>query len=234
MPIIHLDRVTVSYPRAPAAALNGVSLTLEPGIVGIVGPNGAGKTTLFRLLLGMVRGLEGAVTIDGMAPDAYRNAHPLGFIPEHPVFAEYLTVGEFLGGLHAMVSEAHGTRPLESGFGVGELAARRLGELSLGQKRKVELVAAMLGEPLLVLLDEPTNGLDPLAVAELREAVLSLRAPDRLILIASHNLDELQRVVDRVVVLREGRVAGSWTREEALTDGSLHDRFHQLVREPAR
>lgn len=210
--------------RAPAA-LHGLSLAIRDGVVGLIGPNGAGKTTLLRLLLGAVLPLRGRVALDGLAPEAYRSRRPLGFLPEKPALPEWLTVGEFLDG----VAEISSPAPAALLDGVASLRDRRLGQLSLGQHRRVELVAALCGDPDLVLMDEPTNGLDPLAVGLLRDTVLGSRRPGRTIIVSSHHLDELQRVVDAVVLLREGSLRGMWQREAALAEyGSFDHLFHSV------
>jgi ABC-type multidrug transport system ATPase subunit len=124
----------------------------------------------------------------------------------------------------------HATPVTVPAEGLEEIRGSRLGALSLGQKRRVELAAALLGDPAVLLLDEPTNDLDPLAVAWLRAQIEAHRRPDRLILIASHNLDELQRVAEHLVVLREGELVGTWDAEEVMkTDGSFQDFFLRIV-----
>lgn len=233
MPQVVFDGVTFRYGRGKGAALDGLTLELGPGIVGLVGPNGAGKTSFLKLLMGVFPPERGRVTIGGVSPDAYRRRHGIGFIPEQPVFPPHLTVGEFLSGLAALASGRvpDGTMDsLAGAFGSDRLHDERLGEISLGQKRRVELAATLLGSPPLLLLDEPTNGLDPLAVSMLRSAVVEARRDDRLIIVSSHHLDELQRMVDRVVMIDDGRLLGIWASEEIeRRAGSVHDLFHSLI-----
>ena len=233
MPTLRFDSVSLRYPRASASALADVSMTLAPGIVGIVGANGAGKSSLLKVLLGSRKVTAGSVTIDGDEPSLYRRRHGMGFIPEKPAFPDYLTVAEFLGGLRMIAGAGLPTlseHALADSFAINELGAARLSTLSLGQKRRVELAAALIGDPPLLLLDEPTNGLDPLAVASLRASILACRRPDRVILVASHHLDELQRIADRVVMLDRGHLVGSWGGDDARDQaGSLETRFRALV-----
>jgi ABC-2 type transport system ATP-binding protein len=233
MPILQFESVSLRYPRAASSALADVSMTLAPGIVGIVGANGAGKSSLLKLLLGSRKATSGFVTIDGDEPSLYRRRHGMGFIPEKPAFPAYLTVAEFLGGLRMVAGAGPPTQAeitLTASFGLADLNGERLGGLSLGQKRRVELAAALIGDPPLLLLDEPTNGLDPLAVASLRAAILACRRDKRVILVASHHLDELQRIADHVVMLDRGRLVGSWNGDEARDRaGSLETRFRALV-----
>lgn len=223
---IQLRDVTFHHARTGEPALAGLCLEIGEGVTGIVGPNGAGKTTLFRVLLGALTPRAGTVRIDDVVPAAYRTRHPIGFLPERPAFAPYLTVRELLYGLAAV----SGPAPTEVTDALAPLLDRRLGSLSLGETRRVEIAAALCGDPDLLLLDEPTNGLDPLAVGWLRTAIERARRRGRAILIASHHLDELQRMVDQVVVLRGGAVAGVWPRATALSEfGSFETLFQARV-----
>lgn len=238
MDLIEVQALSFRYRRSSRPALDGVSFALPAGITGIVGPNGAGKSTLFRLLLGGLRPTSGSIALCGLDPDAYLRTRPLGYIPEQPTFEPFLTVAEFLDGL----SRIHPPRLAEAaptaGGGpagavdVDEIRNRLLSDLSLGQKRRVEIAAALSGDPDVLLLDEPTNGLDPLAVLQLRDRLLAIRRPGRAILVASHHLDELERIVDRVVVLREGHVEGVWeAADAALRFGSLEGLFRERFSE---
>lgn len=234
MPTIRLDDVSFAYRRRAAAALRGLTLAIEPGVTGLGGPNGAGKTTLLKIILGVVRPTAGRCTIDGAAPDEYRRRVGIGSVPERPVFPDHMTVREFLAGIHALCA---GGDPASSeaapdlvAFGLDGLGDARLARLSAGQRRRVALAAALAGRPELVLMDEPTNGLDPDGIAHLRQVVRGYRDRQVTILIASHHLDELERLVDRIVLLREGRASGVWEREAALaTYGSFDALYHATV-----
>jgi len=211
-------------------ALRNVSLSIPDGVTGIVGPNGAGKTTLFRAILGLVSPMEGRVAIDNEPPRQYLRRKPVGLIPDGPAFDGYLTTGDFLEGLAALMPGAPTTNRT-SPVNIAHLWDTRLDSMSLGERRRVELAAALLGEPDLLLLDEPTNGLDPLAIIRLRDDLLSQeQARGRNTLIASHHLDELQRVVNRILVLRDGEVTGMWERDDALREfGSFDEMFKSLM-----
>lgn len=228
MATIRMEQITFVHGARGARALGGLSMELTEGIVGLVGPNGAGKTTLLRLLLGALLPQAGKVRIDGLEPRAYRNRHPIGFLPERQAFAPYLTVREFLEGVASVAGPAPGPAILGA---IAPIRDQRLGSLSLGQARRVEIAAALCGDPDLLLLDEPTNGLDPLAVGWLRQAVEAARRPGRIVLIASHHLDELQRVVDRIAVLRAGTLVGIWPRTEALSEFGSFDQLFRALHE---
>lgn len=209
--MISIDRVSYTYPKQAgrACALADLSVALQPGVTGIVGANGAGKTTLLRLLLGALVPDTGSLLLGGKTPDRFRRTGQLGFIPDHPAFPAHLTVLDFLSGLAALQS-AEFALPAS----LQHLASARLGGLSLGEARRVELQAAMIGGPKLLILDEPTNGLDPRAVMALRNELRAAGAPDRIIMIASHHIDELQRIADWVLILDSGRLAGFWKTSE--------------------
>ncbi len=216
-PLVECHDVTLTYRRGAVRALRELSVRIHPGVVGLVGANGAGKTSLLRLLSGELSPTRGRITIGGLNPGAYRSAFGYGSIPDQPRFPAYLTVGEFLTGLRDVCgapAPTNAERALAEDLAIDDLRPRLLGSLSLGQKRRVELLAALMGDPDLVLLDEPTNGLDPLAVTALRRGLLASRRPGRLLLVSSHHLDELQRVADHVLILREGTLVGDHSADE--------------------
>ena len=230
MSTIEISNVSFRYPGSRSAALEDVSFRAGPGIIGLVGPNGAGKSTLLRLMAGLESPSAGEIHVHGKAPAALAHAGAIGLIPETPLFDEYLTVNEFIGGLGAL-SEMDAAGALA---GVATIRDSRLGALSLGQKRRVELAAATLGMPGLLLLDEPTNGLDPFAVTELRNRVIALRNDLLWIVFSSHHLDELQRIADTIIVLQAGRSLGCWSRDQVMNEhGSLEALFHDILGTPS-
>lgn len=210
-------------------ALRGVDLRLGEGIVGLVGANGAGKTTFLRLAAGLLAPSGGEILVGGRSAVAHRVAFGVGIIPDGAQLPPYLTVAEFLDGLRLAAGGPAPTAAetaIASDFAIAELGARRLNALSLGQRRRVELCAALIGDPDLILLDEPTNGLDPLAMAALRRGLLAAQRPGRLILVSSHHLDELQRIAGWIVLMHEGRIVGSDAAATMLArGGSLEEIF---------
>ncbi|HYH81724.1 MAG TPA: ABC transporter ATP-binding protein [Longimicrobium sp.] len=215
--MIHLDQVAKSYGgwRARALgrvvpALAGVSLNVPPGtVLGIVGPNGAGKSTLIRILLGYLRPTRGSVTVGGLAPRAYAERHGVAYVPETPAIPHAWTV-EHAMRVYASLAELEDPGPqIDAALdrvGLGDTRPRRVAALSKGMRQRLALAQALLGDRAVMVLDEPTNGLDPEWVAELRAMVEEWRAarPDRVALIASHDLSELERTADRVAVLESG------------------------------
>ncbi len=203
---------TSLFTRRQVVALADFSLELERGeVVGIAGPNGAGKSTLISLLLGFLRPSTGRVTIDGMPSRDYVESHGVGYLTELVNIPGSFKVPEALtriATLAGVPSRERATAVLATmtRLGLDEHAAKRVKQLSKGNLQRLGLGQAMLGEFDVVVLDEPTHGLDPVWTARFREIVRELRRPDRVLLIASHNLDELEALADRVAILDRGRL----------------------------
>jgi ABC-2 type transport system ATP-binding protein len=202
-------------------AVSGVSFAVAPGeVVGFLGPNGAGKTTVMRLLLGLLRPNAGSASIEG----------PAGYLPELFVAYDALSVGSYLRFMARMkaVSLDEVPRAMDAS-GCGPLAIRPVGRLSKGQRQRVGLAQALLGSPPAYVLDEPTQGMDPGQVVQIRDLVRSL-ASDRgaAVLLSTHLLAEAAAVCDRVVVIVRGRIVAE-ERPGVATD--LEARFLRLVGE---
>jgi ABC-2 type transport system ATP-binding protein len=202
--IVELRDVDKSY--GPIQALNGLSLTVELGeIVGILGPNGAGKTTAIDVILGLRKPDRGTVRLFGAPPtDAAARRHA-GVTPQESGFPDALKVQEIVEFV-AM----HYDRPLPidqtlEDFNLNEMRGRRVGELSVGQARRLALALAFAGNPELVVLDEPTAGLDVESRRRLWEFVRRNRA-GRAMLFSTHYLEEAEAAATRIVVIDRGRV----------------------------
>jgi ABC-2 type transport system ATP-binding protein len=192
--------------------IEGVDLTLDPGeVVALVGLNGAGKTTLLRVLLGMLRPAAGRVELAGVALDDLPSRAWAGFghLVDAPLAYPELTARRTLelnarlrGAPLAVVEQAI------SEFRLQEYAGRRIRALSLGNRQRVGLAAALQHRPAVIVLDEPPTGLDPAGVIALREHLLSRRDEGAAVLVSSHHLDEVARIADRIVVMNAGRLIG--------------------------
>lgn len=221
------------------AALRGVRFSARGPVVGLIGPNGAGKTTLLRCLVGLIRPAHGCVWVSGLDPAAYRRRCGLGYLPEHAPLPPYERVDSFLRAIATLrgrrAADAAVTAVLRWARLQGWRRAR-IGALSLGLRRRVALAAAELGRPRFLVLDEPTNGLDPLAVHDLRERVAGWRRQGRLVVISSHHLDEVQRLADEVILLWEGRVRAFLSRAQIgrMGPGALDAWFSERPWDPAR
>lgn len=213
--MIALHDVSKTYrtlvTRREVRALTDLSLTLERGeVVGIAGPNGAGKSTLISLVLGFLTPTAGRVRLDGRLPRAYIEATGVGYLPELVTLPPRWTVREAL--VRRAVLGGHGdaarrvSLAMAERLGLEEHLRKQVRQLSKGNLQRLGLAQALLDDNDLLILDEPTHGLDPLWTQRFRDLVVSLRRPDRLILVASHNLDELERIADRVAILHLGRL----------------------------
>ena len=182
-------------------AVADLSFELARGeIFALLGPNGAGKTTTLRMLARLIRPTSGSVKVDGH----------IGFLTEAPGLWDRLTVAQNLlvyAKLHGLDDPGRAVDEALDVFDIGSRKNDRAAQLSKGLKQRVALARTLLHRPDIVLLDEPTSGLDPESAREVRELILRLRHENRAVLISTHNLDEVQRVADRVAVLRSRLVA---------------------------
>jgi Cu-processing system ATP-binding protein len=187
--------------------LRGVDLTVERGrVMGIIGPNGAGKTTLIKTLLGLCRPTSGEIRIDGksVAADESYRAH-IGYMPQIAKFPENLTAAE----LFEMLRDVRDTRgvldaSLLRSFALESQLDKPLRVLSGGTRQKVNACLALLFQPSILILDEPTAGLDPLSSAALKDRILELRAEGVTVLVSSHIMSELEELCDDVAFLLDG------------------------------
>ena len=193
-------------------ALHDVTLSINPGeVVGVAGPNGAGKSTLISLLLGFLGPTAGSVRIAGLAPRRYVEREGAAYLPELLPLPPRWTIDATLRR-HATLARvpaeavAQRTEHMVEWLGLGEHRKKQVRQLSKGTLQRLGLAQALIGDSDLVVLDEPTHGLDPLWTQRFRDIVRELRRPSRCILIASHDLDELERVADRVAILHQGKV----------------------------
>jgi ABC-2 type transport system ATP-binding protein len=197
-------------------AVNGVDLRVRRGeVFGFLGPNGSGKTTTLRMLLGLVTPTGGDVTVLGEQPGAARGLAKIGAMVETPAFYPFLSGRDNLKVLagHAGVSEARIGPALET-VELADRAKDRFGTYSLGMKQRLGVAAALLKDPELLILDEPTNGLDPAGMAEMRSLIRKLGQGPRTVLLSSHMMGEVEQVCDRVSVIRSGEIIAEGTVDE--------------------
>jgi ABC-2 type transport system ATP-binding protein len=238
-PVLACREVSKRYGRTQA--LDAVSLQVQPGeMVALLGPNGAGKTTLFQLLTGLFVADSGSVEVLGhdMRRDPVRALAQLGVVFQQPALDLNLTVRaslRFHADLHGLPSAVSRPRidTLLERFGLAASASKPGRELSGGNRRKVELLRALLHEPRLLLMDEATVGLDPASRAQLLDEVLRARAERDLgVLWATHLVDEAERA-QRVIVLHKGQVRWDGPGESLRASqgaASLQEAFLQLTR----
>jgi len=193
----------------PVLAVDDLSFSVAPGVVtGFLGPNGSGKTTTMRMILGLVRPSSGTATIDGQS---YVEVPRMVGAVLDGVNAHPRSTGRSHLGVYAAMAGLPRRRVAEvlAQLEMTEFADRPVGEYSTGMRQRLSLATALLGDPRVLLLDEPSNGLDPRGMAWLRDLVRGQACDGRTILISSHVLSELEQVADHVVVIRSGRLVTS-------------------------
>lgn len=219
--LLLLDGVTKRYPST--TALDNLTVALPRGRIGLVGANGAGKTTTFRMLLGLAHPTEGRIEVCGIdvAQDPIGVRARLGYMPEHDCLpldqtaADVVATFGELSGLPARASRQRASDILDL-VGLDEARFRPIGGFSTGMRQRTKLAQALVGDPDLVLLDEPTAGLDPLGREDMLALVARLGSFGISVLMATHLLDDVQRVCDHVVMIDGGRLVVSGPTESLL------------------
>ena len=232
-PAIEIRRLTKDYPLAGGRlrrlrAVDNLSLAVAPGqIYGLLGPNGSGKSTTLKALLGLLTPTAGECFLGGIPgtdPAAHR---AVGFLPEAPYFQRFLSGRELLR-FHARLC---GLPRAEQDARIGELLAwvgltgaadRRVGTYSKGMLQRIGLAQALVHDPQVLILDEPTAGVDPVGAAEIAALILGLKARGKTVLICSHLLTQIEEICDRVAILHRGRL---------LAEGSLTELLGQSDRQ---
>lgn len=201
-------------------AITGLSFTVEKGkIYGFLGPNGAGKSTTMNIMTGCLASDSGEVLIGGhdIVKEALEAKKLIGYLPEQPPLYPEMTVEEYLGfvaemkGLHGAEKAAQIAEVMAK-TSVADVSRRLIRNLSKGYKQRIGVAQAILGKPALIILDEPTVGLDPKQIMEIRELIRSL-APEHTVLLSSHILSEVRAVCDRIIIISAGRLVAEDTPE---------------------
>lgn len=214
--VIETRGLTKTY--GAVRALDGLDLSIpRGGVYGVLGPNGAGKSTLFRILLGLIRPTTGEARVMGGPVNEVSHMRRMGSMIETPRFPPYMTARQVLRWLaleHGIGGSADIPHWLQR-VGLTEAADRRVRGFSVGMMQRLGVAAALMSRPELVILDEPTSGMDPPGIQEMRALIRSLATDDGVtVVLASHQLLEVQRVCDRVAILNKGRLV----REGAVSE----------------
>jgi sodium transport system ATP-binding protein len=221
-------------------AVRGVSFTARDGeITGLLGPNGAGKTTTLRMLYTLMSPDQGKVSVDGFDVATHANdvRRRLGVLPDARGVYKRLTAREniaYFGELHGLDAEmiAARTARLADALGMADVLDRRTEGFSQGQRTKTAIARALVHDPMNVILDEPTNGLDVMTTRGLREFLRQLRAEGRCVIFSSHIMQEVAALCDRIVVIAVGEVKAMGTPDELRArtgHDNLEDAFVQLI-----
>ncbi len=210
-------------------ALDGVSLAVpQGGVCGLVGPNGSGKSTTLKLLAGLLQPDAGMCELLGQPVARTVAAGQVGYLPETPGLPEYLTGEEFLRELAQLSCRRSIDDQIACSLALVGLTAeakRRVREYSKGMRQRLGLAQAVLGDPTVVLLDEPASGLDPRAADQLGDAIKQLRAQGRTVLLTSHFLPQAEEWCDQLVMLEKGRVVFDGSSAEVADSGGLNKLF---------
>ena len=205
--MLQLQNISKNYEEV--AALKGVSFTLNPGeVVGLLGPNGAGKSTLMKILTGYLKNWDGEVFYGdkNLRLDAKSIQQLTGYLPENnPLYTE-LYVGEYLRFIAKLyhIKNAPLDEVIEK-VGLTEVRKRKIHTLSKGYQQRVGLAAALVHNPAILILDEPTTGLDPNQLIEIRKLIRQL-GEEKIVLLSTHILSEVESICDRVIIIRKGEV----------------------------
>ncbi len=199
-------------------AVDSVDMSVRRGeVYGFLGPNGAGKTTTLRMLFGLIRPTTGTATVAGHTPGSPAGLARIGSLIESPGFYPYLSGRENLRVVADLASVSQ--KRVDEVLDIVELssrAARKFGTYSTGMKQRLGVAAALLKDPELLILDEPTNGLDPQGMAEMRKLIKDIGQGDRTVLLSSHLLGEVEQICDRVGVISGGKLITQSTVQELL------------------
>jgi ABC-2 type transport system ATP-binding protein len=236
--LIEVEDLVFSY--GATEVLHSISFHVHSGeIVGLLGPNGAGKTTTLKLLTGILSPDHGKVRVNGFSlpQEAMEVKGSIGYVPEATGLYESLSAQEFLelsGRLHSIQEKVlqQRIRIVLEAFGLATKRHQRLGTYSKGMRQKVLLSAALLHDPLLLLLDEPLSGLDVESSVLVKDLLAALAAQGKTIVYSSHVLDVVEKVCNRALIIHHGDLIADGSLEELKTrthEGSLEDAFRQLT-----
>ena len=212
------------WGRPKAKAINDVSFEVRKGeVFGLLGPNGSGKSTTIKVLLGLLNPSRGVARIFGRSPRDVKTKERIGYLPEESYLYRYLNSAEtldFFGGLFALDGEEKKRRSeqLLQMVGLKGVQMRTVGEFSKGMQRRIGLAQALINDPDLVILDEPTAGMDPVGCREIKDLILNLKGRGKTVILSSHLLADVEDVCDRAVIYYGGKVQQYGTLQELLTE----------------
>jgi len=227
MKAVTVENLTKVYPvpmrRQRIIAVRNLSLDVNEGeVYGLLGPNGSGKSTTLKVLLGLVTPNQGKATIFGKDSREYRSRAEVGFLPENPYFYKFLSAEEtlrFYGKICGLRSKELDARihELIELVGLQDARHRRVGGFSKGMLQRIGLAQALVQDPKLVVLDEPTAGVDPAGSRQIRDLILDLKKRGKTVLLTSHLLGQVQEVCDRVGIMARGEMVREGSLDELTT-----------------
>jgi ABC-type multidrug transport system ATPase subunit len=229
--IVETHSLTKRYGSG-VLAVDSVDMSVRRGeVYGFLGPNGAGKTTTLRMLVGLIRPTSGTATVAGHAPGSPAGLARIGSLIESPGFYPYLSGRENLRVVADLASVSQ--RRVDEVLDIVELssrAGRKFGTYSTGMKQRLGVAASLLKDPELLILDEPSNGLDPQGMAEMRKLIKDIGQGDRTVLLSSHLLGEVEQICDRVGVISNGKLVRQSTVQDLIGEEGVLVRAQPLDR----
>ena len=210
------------WNRPKARAVDGVDFEVRKGeIFGLLGPNGSGKSTTIKLLLGLLNPTKGHIEVFGHSPRHVQTKSRIGYLPEESYLYRYLNSREtldFFGNLFHLDKADRNNRAeqLLDMVGLGKTQTRAVGEFSKGMQRRIGLAQALINDPELIILDEPTAGLDPIGCREVKDLIIALAKRGKTVILSSHLLSDVEDVCDRVVIYYGGKIQANGTLKELL------------------
>ena len=226
IPAVQINNLTKIFPvpfrKEKVVAVDNLSLRVEAGeVYGLIGPNGSGKSTTMKVLLGLISATSGSSAVFGLSSSETASRGSVGFLPENPYFYKYLTGAEtlsFYGKLCGLSRRKIKERTFEllSLVDLENARDRRLGGYSKGMLQRIGLAQALVGDPRLVVLDEPTAGVDPAGSRKIRDLIIELKERGISVILSSHLLEQVQEVCDRVGIIFEGKLVKEGRLEELI------------------
>lgn len=234
--MLSFQNVLFQYPQT-GKGVRDLTFTVGKGeVVGLLGPNGAGKSTTIRLLLGLLDAQQGEITLDGKSTAEQSVRARVGYLPEVPQYYPYMTFKEalcFYGGLSGL-SKRELTLEVPkvvARVGAEDVIHQRLDRMSKGQLQRLGLAQALIHKPDVLILDEPMSGLDPLIRVQIKKIIEQEKLAGRTILFSSHELNEIQSVCDRFIILKDGQGLweGNYEDLQEQAKGSLEEHFVKMI-----
>jgi len=210
------------WSRPKARAVDGVDFEVRRGeVFGLLGPNGSGKSTTVKLLLGLLNPTKGHIEVFGHSPRHVQTKSRIGYLPEESYLYRYLNSREtldFFGNLFHLSKSDRNNRATQllDMVGLGKTQTRAVGEFSKGMQRRIGLAQALINDPDLIILDEPTAGLDPIGCREVKDLIVALARRGKTVILSSHLLSDVEDVCDRVVIYYGGKIQANGTLKELL------------------
>lgn len=228
-----LKTFRVGFFRKKVEAVRGIDFEVSRGeIFGLLGPNGAGKTTTLKMALGLIFPMAGTIELFGETKRTAATMRRIGYLPENPYVYQYLLPLEFLDLCGRLCDMDGPTRRKKSQamverVGLADALDRPVGKFSKGMMQRIGLAQALLHEPELLILDEPMSGLDPIGRREVRDLILEQRDQGRTVVLTTHILSDVEKLCDRVGIMKRGKMEHIKTIDELLTPGAetLEDLF---------